>query len=98
MPVWRWMKALWTRIRHAFEGNMRQQITKAGFLFSLTVAVVGVAAFISGNNLLFLLLAALLATMLISGFVSRLGLAGLELDLVVPPHIAAQRPVGARLI
>jgi len=76
---------------------MRQQITKLGFLFSVTVAVVGLAAFVSGNNLLFLLLAALLSTMLISGFVSRLGLAGLELNLELPEHVAARRPVRGRL-
>lgn len=92
------MKALWNRVRHAFEGNMRQQITKAGLLFSITVALVGVAAFVSGNNLLFLLLAALLATMLISGFVSRLGLAGLELNLQTPEHVAARRTMNGRLL
>ena len=62
------MRKAWERIRDALEGNMRQQITKLGFLFSVTVAVVGLGAFVSGNNLLFLLLAALLATLLISGF------------------------------
>ena len=77
---------------------MRQQITKIGFLFSVTVALVGLAAFVSANNLLFLLLAALLATMLISGFVSRLGLAGLELNLQLPEHVAARRPVRGRLL
>ena len=92
------MRSLWHRIREAFEDNMRQQVTWLGFVFTLTVILVGLAAFASANNLLFLLLAALLSTLLISGFVSRLGLAGLELDLVVPPHIAAQRPVSGRLI
>jgi uncharacterized protein (DUF58 family) len=92
------MRSLWQRIREAFEDNMRQQVTWLGFVFTLTVIMIGLAAFASGNNLLFLLLAALLATLLISGFVSRLGLAGLELDLVTPPHIAAQRPVAARLV
>ena len=92
------MRSLWRRIREAFEDNMRQQVTWLGFVFTLTVILIGLAAFASGNNLLFLLLAALLATLLISGFVSRLGLAGLELDLIVPPHIAAQRPISARLV
>jgi uncharacterized protein (DUF58 family) len=92
------MRSLWQRIREAFEDNMRQQVTWLGFVFTLTVILIGLAAFASGNNLLFLLLAALLATLLISGFVSRLGLAGLELDLVVPDHVAAQRPIAARLI
>lgn len=76
---------------------MRQQITKLGLLFSVTVAIVGLAAFASANNLLFLLLAALLATMLISGFVSRLGLANLELNISTPEHIAARRPIQGRL-
>ena len=67
------MRDFWRRIREAFEESMRQQITALGFVFTLTVVLVGLAAFISGNNLLFLLLAALLSTLLISGFVSRLG-------------------------
>lgn len=92
------MRRLWERLREVLEGNMRQQITRIGFLFSVTVAVVGLAAFVSGNNLLFLLFAALLATMLISGFVSRLGLAGLELNLELPEHVAARRPVRGRLL
>lgn len=77
---------------------MRQQITRLGLVFSFTVALVGAAAFISGNNLLFLLLAALLATLLVAGFVSRLGLAALELTIVVPEHVAARRPTPARVI
>lgn len=92
------MNAGWKRIRHLLVGDMRPQITKAGFLFAVTVALVGVAAFVSGNNLLFLLLAALLSTMLISGFVSRLGLAGLELNLQTPQHMAARRAIQARLL
>src|SRR5437763_826594 len=57
--------------------------------------LVALAAFISANNLLFLILAAMIATFLISGFVSRLVLAGLELDLVLPEHISARRRVRA---
>lgn len=77
---------------------MRQQITRLGFVFTITIVLVGLAAFGSGNNLLFLMFAALLATLLISGLVSRLGLAGLELHLMVPEHVAARRAVHARLI
>jgi uncharacterized protein (DUF58 family) len=91
------MKELWRKIREGLEGTVRQQITKLGFFFSVTVALVGLAAFVSGNNLLFLLLAALISTMLISGFVSRLGLAGLELNLEIPDHVAARRTIQGRL-
>ena len=89
---------IWARIREAFEDSIRQQVTRLGFAFSLVVALVGLAAFVSANNLLFLLLAVLLSTMLISGFVSRLGLAGLELDVRVPEHVAARRKIQGRLI
>jgi len=58
---------------------------------------VALAAFLSANNLLFLILAAMLSTLLISGFISRLGLAGLELDLVLPEHISARRKVRAAI-
>jgi uncharacterized protein (DUF58 family) len=89
---------IWRRLRDALEGGMRQQITRSGLLFTVTIALVGLAAFASANNLMFLLLAALLATLLISGLVSRLGLAGLELDLALPEQIAARRKVPGQLV
>jgi uncharacterized protein (DUF58 family) len=91
------MREFWRRIRESFEESMRQQITALGFVFTLIVVLVGLAAFISANNLLFLLLASLLSTLLISGFVSRLGLAGLELDVELPPHVVARRDVPAKI-
>src|SRR5688572_3791693 len=88
---------LFRRIKHALAGGMRQRVTRSGFGFSFLISVVGAASFLSGNNLLFLILATLLATLLLSGFVSRLSLAGLELDFVFPDHISARRPVLARM-
>ena len=70
---------------------------RGGLLFFLALALVGTAALVSANNLLFLIVAAMLATLLISGLVSRLMLAGLELELVLPEHIAAKRPTTAGL-
>lgn len=66
-------------------------------MFTLAILVVGLAAVVSGNNLLFLILAAMLATLLVSGLVSRLCLAGLELDFLVPEHVPARRAVPGRL-
>ena len=43
-----------------------------------------------------LILAAMLASAMISSVVSRLSLAGLELELILPEHIAARQPVRAR--
>jgi uncharacterized protein (DUF58 family) len=59
--------------------------------------LVGIGAAVSANNLLFLIVAAMLATLLVSGFVSRLVLAGLELELVLPEHISARRKTAARI-
>lgn len=87
----------WPRVRREFHSNVRYRITRAGVFFALTTLLLALAAFFSANNLLFLLLAAMLATLLISGFVSRLTLAGLELDFELPEHICARRPVAARI-
>ena len=59
--------------------------------------LVAIAAFLSANNLLFLILAAMLSTFLVSGFIGGLGLAGLELDLSLPEHASAGRDVYARV-
>ena len=80
------------------ELGSRQQITRAGLLFSLACTLVGFAAFASANNLLFLVVAAMLGTLLVSGFVSRLTLAGLELELELPQSIIAGRTVLGRAI
>jgi uncharacterized protein (DUF58 family) len=66
-------------------------------LYTLAVAAVAAAAVASANNLLFLILAAMLSTLLISGLVSRLCLAGLALDFIIPEHVCAGRTVAAKL-
>ncbi len=75
----------------------RQQVTASGLAFRLALALIAVTAFLLGDkgNLLFLIVAAMFATLLISSFVTRLGLAGLELDFSLPDHIAARRQVRA---
>lgn len=85
------------RLAAFIEASTRQQITRAGLVFAMACALVGLAAFVSANNLLFLIVAAMLGTLLISGFISRLTLSGLELELDLPEHIAAGRTVTARL-
>src|SRR5690349_23495851 len=77
--------------------GVRYRVTRGGFLFSMAVALVGAAAVASANNLLFLVVATMLSILLVSGLVSRLGLAGLELDFAVPEHVSVGRPVAATL-
>ena len=91
------MKARLQRFRGEFLRRVRYRITRGGVLFTLAVILVGVASVVSANNLLFLILAAMISTILISGFISRLCLAGLELDLLIPEHVTAGRAVAARL-
>lgn len=89
------MRRIWRRFRAALDDTFRPQITLAGVMFAAALALIALAAFVSANNLLFLILAAMMATLLVSGFVGRLGLTGLELDVVAPDHITARRKVRA---
>ncbi len=75
----------------------RQPVTFGGFLFTMAALLVGIVALASANNLLFLILAAMLSTLMVSGVVSRLSLAGLELDFVLPEHIPARRRLAGRI-
>jgi uncharacterized protein (DUF58 family) len=77
--------------------RLRYRITRGGFLFVLAVLLTGAGAFLSGNNLLFLVFSAMLALLLVSGFISRLMLAGLELELLLPEHVSARMPTSARI-
>lgn len=81
----------WWRFR------LKERITLAGLGYVLAVALTAASAFVSGNNLLFLLLAAQLAGLIVSVFISRVGLAGLELDIELPDHISARQPAPVKL-
>src|ERR1700712_1328833 len=92
----RWRRIV-EAVRRALSGGVRQQVTLFGVIYSLAIVLVGTAAFLSGNNLVFLILSMLLAAMLVSGFISRLSLAALRLEFFLPDHIAARRPVHCRI-
>jgi uncharacterized protein (DUF58 family) len=87
----------WRKLRSLWPGALRQQVTRTGLVYAATVVVVALAAFLSANNLLFLVLAAMLSVLFISGFVSKLSLAGLEIELLLPPHISARRKIRAAI-
>jgi uncharacterized protein (DUF58 family) len=85
------MRGFWNRLHSMVESGMRQQFTKTGVLYTTALILIAVSAFASANNLLFLILAAMLSTAMVSGFISRLSLAGLELEFSHPEHISARR-------
>jgi uncharacterized protein (DUF58 family) len=73
--------------------SMDYRFTREGAIYLVGVLVVALAALNTGNNLLFLILACLLAGILLSGIVSSLVLSGLDLKLGLPEHIFAEQPV-----
>lgn len=93
-PERAWVK----RVRGSLAARVRGRVTPAGALYVCALLLTALAAFASANNLLFLILAAMAATFIVSGFISRLGIAGLELDVQLPDHISARRKTPARLV
>ena len=92
------MGQYWRRLKRAIKPRISQRFTAAGFWFTITVLLTGIAAFLSGNNLIFLILSALLATLLVSGNLNRLTLAGLEVEFQPPEHLFARRSESGRFV
>lgn len=85
------------RIRSAVRRRVRYRVTAGGMLYFLAVMLVGFSSFLTANNLLFLVFSAMLAILLVSGFLSRLMLSGLELELLLPEHVWARTSAPARV-
>ncbi|HET7840115.1 MAG TPA: DUF58 domain-containing protein [Terriglobia bacterium] len=73
------------------------EFTREGAVYLLIIAVIVVAALNTGNNLLFIILASLLAGILVSGILSHLVLSDLDLEFALPEHIFAGKPLLSRL-
>ena len=69
------------------------RLTREGIVYLAAVFVIVLAAVNTGNNLLFMILACLLAGILISGILSRMVLTGLELNIELPEHVFAEQPI-----
>ena len=82
------------RLRESFDYN----VTRAGIVYSLVTLVIAIAALNTGNNLLYIVVAAMLAAILVSGYISALVLRYLELDIRLPEHVFAGRPVMGRIV
>jgi uncharacterized protein (DUF58 family) len=68
-------------------------VTREGIVYIVGIFVVTLAAMNTGNNLLFMVLACLLAGLLISGLLSRIVLGGIDVQLELPEHIFSQRTI-----
>ena len=83
------------RVRDA----LNYQVTREGLVYLLLTLLIGVAALNTGNNLLFIVVAAMLAAVLVSGIVSAVMISGLEVELHLPHHVfAGQSYAGAVLL
>jgi len=83
-----------SRVREA----MDYDVTRAGMIYILISVVIGIAAINTGNNLLYVIVASLLSAILVSGVASALVLRSLALDVHLPEHVFARRPMLARLL
>jgi uncharacterized protein (DUF58 family) len=82
------------RLRESFD----YEVTRAGIVYVLVTIIIGIAALNTGNNLLYIVVAAMLAAILVSGIVSAWVLRYLELDVRLPEHVFAGRPVAGRIV
>src|SRR5579863_1824261 len=82
------------RLRESFDYD----VTRAGIVYVLVTLVIGIAALNTGNNLLYIVVAAMLAAILVSGYASAWVLRYLELDVRLPEHVFAGRPVMGHIV
>jgi uncharacterized protein (DUF58 family) len=82
------------RIRDALDYD----VTRVGVIYVVVVLLIGIAALNTGNNLLYIVVAAMLAAILVSGFASALVLRDLRLEVNLPEHVFAGRPTLGRVV
>ncbi len=68
------------------------RLTKEGGVYIIGIFLLALAALNTGNNLLFLILSAMLAGIVMSGVLSTVVLSGNTLEMEVPEHIFAGQP------
>jgi uncharacterized protein (DUF58 family) len=73
--------------------KMEYKVSREGWIYFSGIILVALAAMNTGNNLLFLILACLIATILMSGILSSITLSGVELHLELPEHIFAGQAI-----
>ena len=81
------------RVRDALDYD----VTREGLVYSVFVLVIAIAALNTGNNLLFFVVSAMLAAIVVSGIASAAVLRRLELEVSVPAHVFAGAAALARL-
>jgi uncharacterized protein (DUF58 family) len=73
------------------------KITKAGYFYISLTIILGFSAVNTANNLVYIIAAAMLSFMAVSGFFGRGNLRGISIVIDVPEEIYARRPVPIRV-
>jgi len=73
-------------------------VTWVGGGYVLTTVVIAIAALNTGNNLLYIVVSAMLAAILVSGVASSIVLRGLRLEVDLPERMFAGQPAQARMV
>ena len=71
---------------------IRTTVTVEGLLFIVFLVIIGFAAWNNGNNLLYLVLSAMLAFLIAANLIARISLADVSIQLRFPDHIFAGEP------
>lgn len=71
---------------------IRTSFTLEGLLFVVFLIIIGFAAWNAGNNLLYLVLSAMLAFLIAANLIARISLADVAIHLRFPDHIFAGEP------
>ena len=80
-----------------FRRHFSYKITREGMVYFGATILLGLSAVNTGNNLLYIILSAMLASIIISGIASRLVLVGMELQIDFPERLFARQPALATL-
>jgi uncharacterized protein (DUF58 family) len=71
---------------------VRTTVTVEGVLFVVFLVVIGFAAWNTGNNLLYLVLSAMIAFLIAANFIGRISIGDVSVQLRFPDHIYANEP------
>ncbi|PYT07083.1 MAG: hypothetical protein DMF60_07855 [Acidobacteria bacterium] len=71
---------------------IRTSFTVEGLLFVVFLVIIGFAAWNNGNNLLYLVLSAMIAFLIAANLIARVSLADVSIQLRFPDHIFAGEP------
>lgn len=81
-----------------FRTKINYKVTREGWIYFSVTILVGLSAVNTGNNLLFIVLSAMLASIVVSGVASRISLNGLQVVADFPERIFAGQPVIATIL